>query len=259
MEKCSTGVAPIQKKDKFSLMQCPQNEWERKQLGGIPYASTIGSLMYTQTCTRPNISFAIGMLGKYQSNPRLDHWKAAKKVMRYLQGTKDYMLTFKRSDNLEVIGYSDSNFGGCFDSRKSTFIYLFILGGGAISWKSSKQTITATSTIKAKFVTCFEATVHGLWLRDFISRLGIVNSISEPLRIYCDNSIAVFFSKNDKYSNVAKHMELKYLTVKEEVQKQRVSIEHISTQLMIVDPLTKGLPPKTFKEHVDQMGLERRT
>ena len=54
-------------------------------------------------------------------------------------------------------------------------------------------------------------------------------------------------------------MELKYLTVKEEVQKQRVSIEHISTQLMIVDPLTKGLPPKTFKEHVDQMGLERRT
>ena len=68
----------------------------------------------------------------------------------------------------------------------------------------------------------------------------------------------MFFSKKDKYSNSAKHMELKYLTVKEEVQKQRVSIEHISTQLMIVDPLTKGLPPKTFKEHVDQMGLERR-
>ena len=85
-----------------------------------------------------------------------------------------------------------------------------------------KQTITATSTMEAKFVACFEATIHGLWLRNFISKLGIVNSISKLLRIYYDNFVAVFFSKNDKYSNDAKHMELKYLTVKEEVQKQQV-------------------------------------
>ena len=100
---------------------------------GIPYASAVGSLMYAQTCTRPDISFAVGMLGRYQINPGLDHWKAAKKVMRYLQGTEDYMLTFRRSDNLEVIGYSDSDFAGCVDSRKSTFGYLFLLAGGAIS------------------------------------------------------------------------------------------------------------------------------
>ena len=112
--------------------------------------------------------------------------------------------------------------------------------------------------MEAKFVACFEATVNGLWLRNFISGLGIVNSISKLLRIYCDNSATLFFSKNYKYSNGAKHLELKYLTVKEEVQKQ-VSIKYISTQLMIVDPLTKGLPPKTFKEHVDLMGLEGRT
>jgi hypothetical protein len=90
-------------------------------------------LIYTQTCTRPDISLAVGMLGKYQSNPGMDHWKAAKKVMRYLRGTKDYMLTSKRSNHLEVIGYSDSDFAGCVDSRKSTFSYLFLLAGGAIS------------------------------------------------------------------------------------------------------------------------------
>jgi hypothetical protein len=259
MENCSASVAPIQKGDKFSLMQCPQNELERKQMEGIPYASAVGSLMYAQTCTRPDISFAVGMLGRYQSNPGMDHWKAAKKVMRYLQGTKDFMLTFRRSDSLEVTGYSDSDFAGCIDSRKSTFGYLFMLAGGAISWKSAKQTIIASSTMEAEFVACFEATVHGLWLRNFISGLGIVNSVSKPLRIYCDNSAAVFFSKNDKYSKGAKHMELKYLTVKEDVQKQRVSIEHISTQLMVADPLTKGLAPKTFKEHVNRMGLENST
>ena len=222
----------------------------------IPYASVVGSLMYAQTCTKPDISFAVGMLGRYQSNPRMDHWKAAKKVMRYLQGTKDFMLTFKRSDNLEVIGYSNSNFVGCIDSRKSTFSYLFMLVEGAISWKSVKQTIIASSTMEAEFVVCFEATVYGLWLRNFISGLGIVDSVSKPLRIYCDNSVAVFFSKNNKYSKGVKHIKLKYLTVKEDVQKQRVSIEHISTQLMVADPLTKGLVPKIFKEHVNRMSLE---
>jgi len=168
MENCSVSVAPLQKGDKFSLMQCPQNEWERKQMERIPYASAVGSLMYAQTCTRPDISFVVGILGRYQSNPGMDHWKATKKVMRYLQGTKDYMLTFKRSDHLEVIGYSDSDFAGCVDSRKSTFGYLFLLAGGAISWKSAKQTIIASSTMEAEFVACFEATIHGLWLRNFI-------------------------------------------------------------------------------------------
>jgi len=65
-------------------MQCPENELERKQMENIPYASIVGSLMYAHTCTRPDISFVVGMLGRYQSNPRLDHWKAAKKVLRYL-------------------------------------------------------------------------------------------------------------------------------------------------------------------------------
>ena len=74
----------------------------------IPYAFVVGSLMYAQVCTRPDIAFAVGMLGRYQSNPGIDHWKAAKTVMRYLQRTKDYMFMNRQTDNLEVIGYSDS-------------------------------------------------------------------------------------------------------------------------------------------------------
>ena len=82
MENCSASVAPIQKGDKFSLTQCPQNELEWKQMEEIPYVSAVESLMYAQTCTKPDISFTVGMLGRYQSNPRMDHWKASKKVMR---------------------------------------------------------------------------------------------------------------------------------------------------------------------------------
>ena len=193
MDKCSVRIVPIQKGDKFSKMQCPRNELEQNEMKKIPYASVVGSLNYVQTCTRPDISFAVGMLGRYQSNPGIDHWKAAKKVLRYLQGTKEHILTYRRSDQLEVIGYTDSYFAGCIDSRKSTFGYVFLLAGGAISWSCGKQFVIATSTMEAEFVACFEATNHALWMRKFISGLGIVDSIAKPLKIYCDTSTTVFF------------------------------------------------------------------
>uniref|UniRef100_A0A2N9HUB9 Reverse transcriptase Ty1/copia-type domain-containing protein n=1 Tax=Fagus sylvatica TaxID=28930 RepID=A0A2N9HUB9_FAGSY len=88
---------PIVKGDRFNLNQCPKNDLEREQMKNIPYASAVGSLMYAQVYTRPDIAFAMGMLGRYQSDPGLDHWRAAKKVMRYLQGTKDYMLMYRRT------------------------------------------------------------------------------------------------------------------------------------------------------------------
>ena len=104
----------------------------------IPYDSAIKSLMYAQVCTRPDIAFVVGMLGRYQSNPSINHWKAAKKVMRYLKGTKDYMLMYRQTDNLEVIGYSDLDYANYIDLRKSTLGYVFMLAGGVVSWRSAK-------------------------------------------------------------------------------------------------------------------------
>lgn len=92
-----------------------------------------GQFDVSSTYTKPDFSFAIGMQGIYQNNSYIDYWKAAKKALRYLQGTKDYILTYKRSDHIEVIGYSDSDFAGCVDSRKSMFSYLFLLIDGAFS------------------------------------------------------------------------------------------------------------------------------
>ena len=109
--------------------------------------------------------------------------------------------------------------------------------------------------MEAEFMACFEVIGQENWLRNFILGLGVVDSIAKPLKIYCDNSAAILFSKNNKYSKGAKYMKLKYFTVKKKIQKQKVSIEHISTNLMIADPLTKGLPPKTFTGHVERMGI----
>ncbi|RVW92969.1 Copia protein [Vitis vinifera] len=182
----------------------------------------VGSLMYAQVCTRPDIAFAVGMLGRYQSNPGIDHWKATKKVMRYFQGTKDYKLMYRRTSNLEVVGYSDSDFASCVDSPE--------------------------------FISCFEATSHGVWLKSFISGLRVMDSISRPLSMYCNNSAAVFMAKNNKSGSRSKHIDIKYLAIRERVKEKKVVIEHISTELMIVDPLTKGMPPVEIQGSCNEHG-----
>ena len=125
-----------------------------------------------------------------------------------------------------------------------------MLAGGAVSWRSVKQTLTATSTMEAEFVSCFEATSHGVWLKSFMSGLRIFDSVSRPLRIFCDNSVVVFMAKNNKSDSRSKYIDIKYLAIRERIKDKKVVIEHISTELMIADPLTKGMPPNIFKDHV---------
>ena len=105
---------------------------------------------------------------------------------------------YKRTNNLEIIGYSDSDFTACVDSRKSTSGYIFLFVGGAVSWKSAKQALIATSTMEVEFVSCFEATSHGVWMTSFISELRIIDSLSRSPKVFCDNSAAVFLAKNNK-------------------------------------------------------------
>ena len=109
--------------------------------------------------------------------------------------------------------------------------------------------------MQAKYVACFEATGQAVWLKNFIPRLRVVDSISEPLFLYYNNQPAVFYSSNNKSSVSAKHIDIKYHIVKDRVQDQTIKIEHIGTEFMLADPLTKGLPPSNFRNHVAGMGL----
>jgi hypothetical protein len=166
MYQCKPSPVPIVKGDKFGNFQSPRNQYEIDQMKSVLYASAVRSLMYAQVCTRPDIAFATGMFGRFQKNPGPDHWKGIKKALRYLQGTKGLMLTYRISDTLEIVGYSDSDFAGYKDTEKSTSGYVFLLAGGAISWKSSKQTVTTSSTMYAEFVACYEATGQAMWLKN---------------------------------------------------------------------------------------------
>ena len=107
----------------------------------------------------------------------------------------------------------------------------------------------------AEFVACYETSNHGIWLRNFVMGLRIKDGIERPLKLFCDNKSAVLYSNNNRSSTKSKFIDIKFLVVKERVKSGLISIEHIGTNSMITDPLTKGLPPKVFHEHTAHMGV----
>jgi hypothetical protein len=146
MHECSTMFVSFMNGDKLGIFQSQMNQLKINEIKSIPYALTVGSIMYVEVCMRPDLAFVTVLLGRFQSNPEIKHSKAAKETLCYLQGTKHYMLTYKKTDNLEVICYSDSDFVKCADSQKLTPGYGFTLANRAISWKSFKQRLTTSST-----------------------------------------------------------------------------------------------------------------
>ncbi|GAV63776.1 hypothetical protein CFOL_v3_07294 [Cephalotus follicularis] len=165
------------------------------------------------------------------------------------------MLTYRWVDDLQLVGFTDSDFAGCQDDRKSTSGYVFMIAGGALSWKSAKHTLIASLTMQAEFVACYGAATQAVWFRKFMRTFTVVDFVSRPIWLYCDNSSTVLFINNNKGITGSKHIEIKYLTIKEKVKNGDVTVEHISTDDMVADPLTKCLRPCVFERHVASMGL----
>jgi hypothetical protein len=166
------------------------------------------------------------------------------------------MLTYERLDSFEIVGYSDSDFAGCLDTDRSTSGYVFKLTGGAISWSSSKQTVMTSSMMYAEFVTCYEAVGQAMWLKKFMPGLRVIDSIERPLKLYCDMNQQYFMLTTIKKPRLSSTLILGFVLLKR-IQDQTISLEHISPKKMIADPLTKGLPPSVFREHLADMGLRK--
>jgi Reverse transcriptase (RNA-dependent DNA polymerase) len=132
MQDCKSIDTPIVKGEGLSLRMCPKTPDEKTQMEKVPYSSVVGSLIYAMMCTKPYISFAVGMVSRYQANPGLSHWKAVKRILRYLKGTADYSLCFQ-GENLQLMGYVDADWEGDLDERKSISGYIFLLNNGVIS------------------------------------------------------------------------------------------------------------------------------
>ncbi|KAK8698024.1 hypothetical protein V6N13_114156 [Hibiscus sabdariffa] len=152
---------------------CPSTPQERERMSQIPYASAIGSIMYAMICTRPDLSYALSMTSRYQANPGEGHWTAVKNILKHLRRTKYVFLVYGSEEELCIKGYTDASFQTDKDDSRSQSGSVFCLNGGTVSWKSSKQDTVADSTIEAEYVSASEATKEIVWIKKFISELGL--------------------------------------------------------------------------------------
>ncbi|KAJ9547115.1 hypothetical protein OSB04_019658 [Centaurea solstitialis] len=213
--------------------------------------------MYAMLCTRPDVAYSISVTSRYQQNPGETHWVAVKNILKYMRRTKEMFLVFGGSeDEISVTGYSDASFQTDKDDFKSQSGYVFTLNGGAISWKSSKQDTIADSTTEAEYIVASDAAKEAVWLRNFISDLRIVASISRPIDIYCDNSGAVAQVKEPREHHKSRHVLRKYHLIQEIIGRGDMRICKIPTDENVADPLTKPLARAKHEGHASSIGMQ---
>jgi hypothetical protein len=216
------------------------------------YSQLIGSLMHLSVCTRPDIAQAVGALARYMAQPTAAHWQAGKGVLRYLSGTASYGIIFGGTrSGLEA--YTDADYAGDIDTRRSTTGYVFILNGGAISWSSRLQQTVAASTTEAEYMAAASATKEGLWLRKLLSEMQLDITIID---IKADSQSAIKLLKNPVFSMRSKHIDIIYHFARERVIRGEVRFHYIRTDSMVADALTKAVPTSKFQFCRSAMGVK---
>jgi hypothetical protein len=209
------------------------------------YRSIVGALQYL-TFTRPDIAYAVQQVCLYMHDPREPHLGAMKRILRYLQGTLDLGLHLHRTTPADLIVYTDADWAGCPDTRKSTSGYAVFLGDNLISWSSKRQPTVSRSSAEAEYRAVANGVAEATWLRQLLQEL------QHPLRrasvVYCDNVSAIYLSTNPVQHQRTKHIEIDLHFVRERVALGEVRVLHVPTTSQYADVFTKGLPTSVFTE-----------
>ena len=248
MEDCKPVSIPLASHFKLSSAFSPTDAVEKGLMAKIPYEKAVGSLMYLMTCTRPDLALAMGKVSRFMSNPGKVHWEAVKWMLRYLKGTEDYGLLFdRRSDRTTaLVGYVDSDYGGCLDTRRSTTGYVFTLGGGCISWKSTLQKCISQSTTEAEYVAAAEATKEAIWLDRLITEMGLEHG---KMTLNCDSQSALHLAANQVMDSRVKHIDIRYHFIRQAVSDKTFELVKIDGKLNPADAFTKVIPLESFSRH----------
>ena len=259
MEQCKPIATPMDK-NKLTKQDCPQTQEEQNEMRDIPYKELVGSLLYASVTTRPDIAYAVNQVSRFMSNPGMKHWQACKRILRYLKGATKTGLVLNGADRSQPLlsAYSDADWAGDVDDRKSTTGTVMMMNGSVVSWMSKKQTTVALSTAEAEYM-ALGATIQEIrWIRNLLGELGV--SAKEPTTVWCDNQAAIAISKNDVNHNRTKHIDIKHHFVRDAVKTEQVKIEWISTSEQVADVLTKALDKNQFARlRDDGLGMSQST
>ncbi|XP_031287405.1 secreted RxLR effector protein 161-like [Pistacia vera] len=211
----------------------------------VPYSNAIGSVMYSMISTRPDLAYAISLLSRFMSNPGNEYWNVLKWLMRYINGTVQVGLIFcKRYASLDLVGYTDVDFAGDRDFRKSTTAYYFTLGGNCVSWKAQLQPLVALSTTETKYVAVSDAFKEATWLQGILKEADLLDGTAI---VYSDSQSAIHLSKNPVYHERTKYVDVRHHFVRDLMAKGEINLLKVPTEDNPADMGTKVVTTAKFK------------
>jgi hypothetical protein len=218
------------------------------------YQSMVGTLNWLATITRPDIAFDTGLVARYNADPCSEHMDAVVHIFAYLKATVDFGMSVTKGTG-RLVGYVDSDFANCEDTRRSTTGFIFLFNGSPISWKSSRQKLVTTSTCEAEYVAASEAAKEAIWLRNMIQHLAIPGVMVGSVPLYIDNQAARTLAQNPVHHDRSKHIDIKYHFIRERVLLGQIDIREVASKDNIADLLTKTLRPSTFIDLRTRAGI----
>jgi hypothetical protein len=227
-------------------------EKELKDIKG--YQAIVGSLMYAALATRPDTSFAVAALGRYNSRPFTCHLSTAKRVLQYLKSTADFRLHFScTGSNDQLTGYMDSDWANDSADRKSQGGYVFLLSNGAVSWQSRKQDLIAVSTLEAEFIACSMGSREAKWLLQLHRHIHCKDA--SPLLINCNNQGALSHITTGIIKARTKHIDICYHNSRDLHARKIVDYFYVHTNKNVADILTKALTKDKHEKFTKALGL----
>jgi len=216
------------------------------------YRSLVGALQYL-TFTRSDISYAVQQVCFYMHDPRDGHLSAVKRILRYLRGTLGHGLLLRPSSTSALVVYTDADWAGCPDTRKSTSGYAVFLGDNLVSWSSKRQPTVSRSSAEAEYRAVANGVAEACWLRQLLQELH--SPLTSSTLVYCDNVSAVYLSTNPVQHQRTKHVEIDLHFVRERVAIGDVRVLHVPTTSQFTDIFTKGLPTSVFSEFRSSLNI----
>ena len=250
LEKCKPVSTPISSSQKLSV----ESGEPLGSKDATNYRSVVGALRYL-TLTRPDISYAVNKVCQYLHAPSTTHWTAVKRILRYLKFSEGLGLQITKSSSMLVTAYSDADWAGCIDDRRSTGGFAVFLGSNLVSWSARKQATVSRSSTEAEYKALANATAEVMWIQTLLYELGI--KTPKAARLWCDNIGATYLSANPIFHARTKHIEVDFHFVRERVARKLLEIQFIPTGDQLADGFTKPLTMRKLDEFKYNLNLGR--
>jgi hypothetical protein len=240
----------------MSEQMCPSNEKESKEMENVPYKSILGQLLFIAITARPDIATAVSACGKFAHKPGKSHWNALLKILSYLQGTKDLCLVLGGTEEkVELRAFSDADWAGDIDKRKSRSGFVVLMNQSPIIWSSKLQSSVALSSTEAEYIALSLTSRDVIWCRALLEELGFAQQ--SPTTIYEDNDSCIKIAQSAKQLPGVKHIDVRHHFIRDRVTSQEIQLKRKRTGDMVADIFTKQLPFPTFKKHRGHLQLRQ--